>query len=197
MSERGRIRNSEAYARGKMLDHSGWQKGDNKLPRNITPSDIDMVFDNSGDVLFCEVSSSRVEWKDLDIGQRKTYQNSIRGTDNFAVLCTHAVPLDAGRQINSRQDIQQFQVMVFDPKHRNPFVTTEVFVGNDRWQKFVSVWFNNPSEIRRHCRKNAEQIANHESGNANGKMPEGYDRSGTSEDAVLRGATTLQGQSVR
>jgi len=52
--QRGEIIAEQAYAQGKMLDHSGWT---GFLPRNITPSDIDMVIANGQSMMLIEWSS--------------------------------------------------------------------------------------------------------------------------------------------
>lgn len=156
MSERGGIRNEDAYARGKMLDHSGWQKGEIRLPRLITPSDVDMVFDNDTWLLLCEVSSEYASWRDLQArakGQIRMYQALIGQTANCAVLCKHSVPLIPYRPIDTRNDIDKFEVMLWDVMPG--IVFTETFCTNKRWQDFVFSWFQNPKKTRMKCLQNA------------------------------------------
>lgn len=135
---RGSILVEEAYARGKMLDHSGWHV----LPRAITPSDFDMVFDNGGALIYGEISSEFSEWARLKKGQRKAYSNAIWQTRNCAVLCRHNVPLSELRAINTREDIRDYQVMLYDGKG---FSFSSV---RHDWKEFVDRWFANPIETR-------------------------------------------------
>ena len=145
MSEdRGAIRSEEAYALGKMLDHSDWQRGE-KIARLITPSDVDACFDNNGNVIFCEFSSQHDDWSRISLGQRLLYQNCINGTDHLAVLCRHSVKASDGRRINSRTDIQSFQVML----HDRILLYSPVIDGNDKWQKLIQWWFEDAVMARR------------------------------------------------
>ena len=161
MSEqRGAIRNIDAYARGKMLDHSSWQLGEQKLPRLITPSDIDMVFDNRGWALFCEISRKHSKWSALRAdakGQHDTYLSTIKNTVHCAVLCKHSVSLSAERAIDTRNDIESFQVMLYDPRLPLLMANTEIFTGNGRWQRFVFRWFESPEQVRLFCVESAVQ----------------------------------------
>lgn len=134
MLMRGGIHSEEAYALGKMLDHSAWSD----LPRKITPSDLDMAFDNDGKIIFGELSSSECEWQRLSRGQRLLYENAIKNSPHCAVLCKHAVSLADGRPIDTRGDITSFQVMLYD----YGLVICPVFDGNDRWQKFILRWLD-------------------------------------------------------
>ena len=140
----GAIYNEQAYAQGKMLDHSGWH---GKLPRGVTPSDIDAVWDNNGDFIFAELSSSKSTWNDLSRGQVLAYSNLIQHTIDVAVLFTHSVPRD--RLINTYSDCASFQVMWDD----SGICLSKVFEG-ERWQRFVRAWFANPLNIRDHLRAN-------------------------------------------
>lgn len=157
MSERGGIRNADAYARGKMLDHSAWQR-EVPLPNLVTPSDIDMVFDNKGWILFCEISSQYAEWPILreskgGTGQVRLYEAAVEDSIHCAVLCKHSVPLVPQRPIDSRADIESFQVMLYDPQHG--LLTTELFRGNAVWQRFVHLWFIDTRKVRRGCLQSA------------------------------------------
>ncbi len=105
----GSIHSQEAYALGKILDNSSWS-----LPRGITPSDIDLVFDNDGDMLACELSRETCLWTGLSVGQRLVYERFVMNgfARNLAAVCKHNVAPDFGRKIDSRNDIVRFQLMV-------------------------------------------------------------------------------------
>jgi len=130
----GSIFSKEAYALGKMLDHSSWN---GRLPRNITPSDIDMTFDNNGDVLACELSRKHKEWKDVPLGQRLIYERFVfNGTyRHIAAICYHTVAPDFGRKIDSRDDIKVFQLLVYSQG--------DLFVSEMRqdWIEFIEEQF--------------------------------------------------------
>lgn len=135
---RGAILVETAYAQGKMLDCSGW--GD--LPRGITPSDVDLVFDNAGRILFCELSTQCDKWEDLKRGQRMLYEELVVDARHCAVLLRHSTPTD--EQINTKTGIDVFQPMVVaDGAHfyRGP-------LQGDKWPGFVKKWFENPDVIR-------------------------------------------------
>lgn len=157
MSERGGIRNFEAYARGKMLDHSAWQKGGVRLPRLITPSDIDAVIDSAGWVLFWEISSAHADWSGIPRGQTLLFENAIFQTTNCAVVCRHSVPLSEARPIDTRHDISAFQAMVYAP--HCGLVRTQVFEGNNIWQRFVLAWAHNAKKTHSGCVENASRRA--------------------------------------
>jgi hypothetical protein len=151
MNERGKIFSEEAYALGKMLDHASWQKGERRLPRNITPSDMDipgipMVFDNDGIMIIGELTRSGGAWGNLRYGQRLLYENLIKGTRHCAVLCHHKVDPEDRRHIDTRHDIVAFHVMVddFGLIKRGPYE------GNELWQSFVFTWMGGEAvDIRR------------------------------------------------
>lgn len=136
----GGIHAPEAYALGKMLDHSGWA-----LPRGITPCDFDVVFDNNGRIIFCELSSSIAAWEDVSVGQRWAYQSAIRKGNHCAALCKHDVKPGDCKQINTRFDICLFQVMIYELQS---FRVSRVIDGNNHWQAFVFGWFANPDGLR-------------------------------------------------
>lgn len=148
---RGAIYAPAAYAQGKMVDHSSWQRGDWVLPRKITPSDIDFTFlpdqsqfvlDNNGSLIYGELTRGFANWLNVRYGQRLLYENCIRHGPHCAVICQHNVPTT--EQIDSRSDVLAFQVMVFDFK----FVRTEVYTDNLRWQNFIKAWFVNLLRVR-------------------------------------------------
>lgn len=138
-TEPGKIRCEQAYAQGKMMDSSGWY---GFLPRGITPSDVDLYFDNDGQFIFVEFSSHNILWEHLDKGQRLGYWNLIRGTKHIAVLCRHCVPQDT--QINTRTDVIGFTVM-YDCGGK---MATQTYMGNGVWQNMVKKWFVNPDKVR-------------------------------------------------
>jgi hypothetical protein len=133
---RGAVHSAEAYAQGKMLDNSSWQ-----LPRSITPSDFDCVFDNAGRMVLAEFSSSCGEWKELSRGQRMAYMSAIAGTHHLAALCQHSVPKI--RQINTRDDVDRFQVMLHIA---GDFLVSPCFSGKT-WPDLIGQWFNSPSGV--------------------------------------------------
>ena len=138
MNTRGSIRSEEAYALGKMLDNSSWWTDEPKLPRKITPSDMDLpqiplVFDNNGQILLCELSMVRTQWQEMSSGQRWIFESVLNHANHFAVLCSHNVKPEMGRRINTRYDIQSFQVMLWD----FGIIHSKVVNGNGEWQNFV------------------------------------------------------------
>lgn len=130
----GQIYNQERYLRGKLLDHSGWY---GKLPRRITPSDIDFVFDNGKCQMLCELSSRRACWAALSAGQRRLYENLVKsgfGTIE-AVCCWHAdVPT-----INTFDDVIAFQVMRF--AEHGGYCVGDI-IGGEKWRQHVLDFFN-------------------------------------------------------
>lgn len=142
----GAILSEEAYALGKMLDHSAWQRGDRILPRGITGSDIDFVLDNAGYEILGEMSRTANEWKEISSGQRRTYEDNIKwGAPHVAVLCRHNVNLDERRTISPKLDVVSFQPMLCD----YGLVVGRVYEGNGLWQAFVESWFKDPIRLRR------------------------------------------------
>ena len=159
MAAPGDIYSEQAYALGKMLDHSAWQMGDRRLPRGITGSDVDglgnrfggvsdgipATFDNSGRTILVELSSHLDRWRHVPSGQRWVYEALIAHAPHCAVLCRHNVTLKMGRKICTRYDVVSFQPMFYD----HGVVIGDVFQSNDLWQKFVFEWFEDPIRARR------------------------------------------------
>ena len=146
----GAIHSLEAYAQGKMLDHSGWY---GILPRGITPSDIDAVFDNGGDILFCELSSQHATWGDLSRGQLLTYFNTIGPVSrHFAVLLKHSV---SGRQIDTLNDIDSFHIMIRKDRDILFWPDQENSASGERWNRFAKFWFKSAPAARRHVIESA------------------------------------------
>ena len=136
----------EAYALGKMLDHTAWQRGDRILPRGITGSDVDFVLDNAGYEILGELSRTGAEWKQTSFGQRGVYEGLIRwGAPHVAVFCRHNVALDDRRAISPKLDVVSFQPMLCDYN----IVVGRVYEGNALWQAFVESWFKDPIRLRR------------------------------------------------
>ena len=132
----GKIVCEEAYAQGKMLNHESWL-----LPRGITPSDIDAVFDDGlhGRTLFVELTKSTSTWSAVSAGQRRLYWAIVaRGHGNaIASLCLHAVP--SHLEIDTRNDIVKFQVMYFASLFG--CATSPVYEGK-LWPRFVDDFYN-------------------------------------------------------
>ncbi len=106
----GQIIIEEAYAQGKMLDHSGWY---GQLPRGITPSDIDMIFDFDGLTVLVELKSRSADWGKVDVGQRRAYENLVRkGRGETLAICAKHVT-EPGKQIDTFNDVTEYQVMVW------------------------------------------------------------------------------------
>jgi hypothetical protein len=91
-SGRGSIHTPEAYAQGKMLDHSKWN---GQLPRNITPSDVDMVVNSGRCTMFIELSTSADNWPALSRGQGQLYSALVKSAPDLhlAALCYHETPV--------------------------------------------------------------------------------------------------------
>ena len=105
---RGAVRHAERYRQG--YDHSGWAS---ILPRRITPSDIDVVFDNGlhGRQLFCEFTSRDILWSEKPAGQRWLYEQLLKSGSrgSACVLCSHDVPVDS--LIDTTKNVSSFHVM--------------------------------------------------------------------------------------
>lgn len=134
---RGSILVEQAYAQGKMLDHSSWV-----LPRNITPSDIDAVVDANGSVIFAELSTQCTTWGTLRKGQRLLHEALVRGGPHCSALCFHSV--GAERPINSKTDVDSFQLILFD----HGLIELDVWEGRF-WPGFVENWVKDPLRARR------------------------------------------------
>lgn len=142
----GRILCEQAYAQGKMLDSSGWQG----LPRGITPSDIDLTFDNEGRILFTEFARHHTEWSELNKGQQILYRNIVSGSNGMfmAALAKHSV--DAERAIKTSEDVESFQPMFLagcEAFGKTVYVS-KVWAG-DMWKSFVRKWFEDPGYVYR------------------------------------------------
>lgn len=148
MLARGEIYCAEAYAQGKMINHSAWLNEEPRLPRRITPSDIDSMggchamFDNGGKIIHVEFSRGLQKWDQGSRGQLMAYKGLVNFSPHCSALCKHSV--DTDRQICSRHDVKSFQVMVWD----FGIVTTPIYQGSE-WERFVFAWFRDASHVRR------------------------------------------------
>lgn len=127
----GRILVESAYAQSKMVDSSKWD-----LPRGITPSDVDLVFDNRGALLFGEFSRWKRSWEELEPGQRWLYESLAYRPGAISALLKHSVPVDTA--ICSRNDVEEFTLRYYD-KDRTLF-TRGPFPG-ELWPQFVHNWY--------------------------------------------------------
>ena len=126
----GKIHNRD-FCTKLILDHSKWV-----LPRRIFPSDIDMIFDNSGKkILFCELKSYPCTWDKLSIGQRRLCESLVRlgneNTQTYVALAYHRIPKD--RDVDTANDIISFQVAYLKD---NQIQITPNLPGKG-WVKFV------------------------------------------------------------
>lgn len=131
--KRGDIYNYDLYLQSKTLDHSEW-----RLPRCITPSDIDMVFDNAGKILFCDLKNHHCTWDDLSVGQRKLYEAIVRngaGTQ-FVALLHHSAPATQ-KFIRTVSDIEEFQLIYWKD---NEIKVSQMFPGS-YWRVYVEEIF--------------------------------------------------------
>lgn len=138
MERRGEVRHRARFAQ--QIEHDGWFGA---LPRKISPSDIDVVFDNMlmARTLFCEFSSAVSVWSGKEIGQQYLYQQLLK-TNNYkngSVLCRHNIPVE--RNVNSLNDVVSFHVMrakagvvYFMPSETEPFPGT-------LWVDFVKSFY--------------------------------------------------------
>jgi hypothetical protein len=141
----GSIILEECYALGKMMDSSAWRV---VLRRKITPSDIDLCFDNNGAIIFADFSASYTDWNQIGEklkGQRWLYESVIKHNRHCAVLCKHSVTPELGRKINTLSDVDSFQVMVWDNDKR-AFVLSRIYPGR-WWQDFVQMWMDSDDGI--------------------------------------------------
>lgn len=135
MAKRGAIRQMDVYLQSKLLDHSPW---DGRLPRKITPSDIDIVFDNAGSLLFCELKlvapgDSGSFWN-LEVGQQRLFQSLLEGTTHQLAILYHSTPPSI--QIDTRNGINAFRIVTWEGVPREQ----DVRPGKD-WPDYVESWF--------------------------------------------------------
>lgn len=135
----GGIQCPDLYARAKMLNNTGWL---NKLPRGITPSDIDLVFENKGRTLLVELSPTIRDWKFVAAGQRGVYETQVlqqRGAC-ASVIARHETEYD--KYIDTLRDIKDWELMYWDSDRSAP--AYRVYGPEDgTWEEFVLWWFYN------------------------------------------------------
>ena len=137
MKTPGSIISEQAYAQGKMLDHSEWH---GLLPRGATPSDIDMLIANRKKMIFVEFSRNCDDWEQLNTGQCWLYEDIVRNGAGkvIAALLQHSVPTD--RTVRTISDVERFQIMYLSPmseiKTTRTFETEHGFC----WRRFVEQW---------------------------------------------------------
>lgn len=144
----GSIIREEAYCLGKVLESSEWN---GLLRDHITPSDIDLIFDNRGAILYADFSINCDQWEQIRQtlrGQYLAYEAAIKHGPHCAVICKHSVKPDLLRKIRTLSDVERFQVMVWD---FGP-IFSPVYDGT-YWQHFVLHWVNRtdgPLYLRRY-----------------------------------------------
>lgn len=127
---RGQIYSLEAYSRAKLLNHASWT---GILPRNITPSDIDMILEIDGRILFIELSTSKREWAELSTGQYRLYKNLVlNGTGKHFAILAYIVP-QPDEYIDTVRDVKKFQVMYYD----KGTVSVSPVISGDKWLRAV------------------------------------------------------------
>ena len=140
---RGGIRCPEAYAQGKMLDHSWWS---GQMRGKITPSDIDMVVESYGCFLFCELSRDAEGLQAISRGQRIMLSNLVRlpGTHCVAILSHHL--FSHSKPIDTAMDIVTATIY-FDSG------TKSTLLAGDEWRAFACHWTHDPAgAVRKHLR---------------------------------------------
>lgn len=124
----------EAYAQGKMLDHSCWH-----LARGVTPSDIDMVVESYGCFLFAELTKGGCDWNSLKTGQRILYDSLAKIPGNHVVcLARHSVP--SGEHVNTYQDIEAAAVRWACGKK-------SLLLEASQWRVLVTEWVPRPNQV--------------------------------------------------
>jgi hypothetical protein len=131
----GGIRCPEAYAQGKMLDHSWWY---GQMARGITPSDIDMVIESYGCFLFCELSRSTNSLYELSRGQRLMLValSRIQGVHAVAIL-RHEL-FSQSKAVCTATDIVSARVYFHGG-------TENCVLNGDSWRGFASHWTRDPA----------------------------------------------------
>lgn len=149
---RGSIHSPEAYAQGKMLDHSRWA---GELPRNITPSDVDMVIESGGYTMYCELSSQYNNWPFLALGQRKMYESFVRFNPNrsICVLLYHRTPLD--KQVDTFGGIESASIMVGCNQKELLFGSSKAYQWPDLAVRFTRFPDSVITLVRTHLRSRA------------------------------------------
>ena len=134
----GGIRCPEAYAQGKMLDHSWWS---GKMRGKITPSDIDIVIESHGCFLWCEVSRQYKTIEEMPTGQRILLANLSRLAGVHCVAVLYHGLMSGSKEIDTANDIASATVY-FD---RGTGVAT---LSPEDWRAFATAWtFHSPNAV--------------------------------------------------
>ena len=124
----------EAYAQGKMLNHSGWH-----LARGVTPSDIDFVVESYGCFLWAELTKNGCDWGSLKTGQRILYESLAKIPGNHIVcLARHSVP--KGEVVDTYADIEAAAV-------RWACGSKSLILDASQWQVLVTEWVARPQQV--------------------------------------------------
>ena len=128
---RGAILVEQAYAQGKMLDHTSW-----RLVRGISPSDIDFVIESGGNFGFVEFSKNFKSIEQLNHGQKLLYERLIsrlRKSD-FVGLAYHNVPEE--RSIDTCRDVISAEIYT---------QLGNFSVNQEQWEEFITTWTRSPA----------------------------------------------------
>ena len=128
---RGAILVEQAYAQGKMLDHTSW-----RLVRGISPSDIDFVIESGGNFGFVEFSKHFKSIEQLNHGQKLLYERLISRIhkSDFVGLAYHNVPEE--RSIDTCRDVISAEIYT----QRGNFSLNQ-----EQWEEFIATWPDNPA----------------------------------------------------
>lgn len=137
----GGIRSPEAYAQGKMLDHSSWY---GELARGITPSDIDAVVESYGQFIFMEFSRECESLADLKKGQRMMLRALSRLPGNHCVAVVRHAVFSHSKQINTATDVETAYVY-FDMGQQ------VAVLDRDEWVTFVTQFTHFPNRAIEEC----------------------------------------------
>lgn len=146
MKSNGRILCDMAYARGKMLDSRSWF---GLLPRNITPSDIDLIgytdmgfvetnniaIDNNGTILLVEFSTKSAAWDKLPKGQFLLYRNLVCAGHGRQIAALAHIEPKPDQPIDTLHDVREFSVMRYDEEAG--YKTSPVYQGK-HWKTAVT-----------------------------------------------------------
>lgn len=132
----GGIRCPEAYAQGKMLDHSWWA---GKMRGRITPSDIDMVIEAYGCALFCELSRDHASLEDIATGQRILLRTLATLNGGHCVALLRHGLFSMSKPIDTANDIVSATIY-FDAG------TKKVVLDGSEWRDFAIAWTFNPKQ---------------------------------------------------
>jgi hypothetical protein len=110
------------------------------LPRNITPSDIDMTLDNNGHIMQFELDDETACWEFIKKGQRRLQESYVRAGRGriTAVLLRHRVPATIEDQIDTTKDILQFSIMRWA---NGQVLETGPFPG-EKFVRYVRLWWD-------------------------------------------------------